>query len=171
MVDTIDFVIRHGKETDLTALEWEGEYSRYRSIYRAAWDDVRRGARAILVAEVEALVVGQIFIHFTCPWPVPGIDRPAGYLYAFRVRPTHRGRGIGRRLLLEAEGTLAASGSTHAVIAVSQDNPDARRLYERIGYTWLADDPGMWSYQDDRGRSHTVSEPAYLLVKELTEAF
>lgn len=169
MVDTIDFVIRHGKEDDLPALEWEGEYARYRSIYRAAWDDVRRGARAILVAEVEDSVVGQIFIAFTCPRPVPGIDRPAGYLYAFRVRPTHRGRGIGRSLLLEAERTLAASGSTHAVIAVSQDNPDARRLYERMGYVWLADDSGTWSYRDDRGRSHTVREPASLLVKELPD--
>ena len=169
MVDTIDFVIRHGKEDDLPALEWEGEYARYRSVYRAAWDDVRRGQRAILVAQVEGLIVGQIFVHFTCPWPVPGIERPAGYLYAFRVRPTHRGQGIGRSLLVEGERTLAASGSTHAVIAVSQDNPDARRLYERMGYSWLADDPGSWNYQDDRGRSHAVIEPASLLVKELLD--
>jgi ribosomal protein S18 acetylase RimI-like enzyme len=170
MVDTLDFVIRHGKEGDLPALEWEGEYARYRAIYRAAWDDVRRGERAILVAEVEDLIVGQVFIHFTCPWPVPGTDRPAGYLYAFRVRRTHRGRGIGRSLLLKAEWTLTAAGSTHAVIAVAQDNPDARRLYERLGYTWLADDLGIWAYRDDRGLSHSVSEPAHLLVKELTGA-
>ncbi len=169
MVDTIDFVIRHGKEDDLPALEWEGEYARYRSVYRAAWDDVRRGQRAILVAQVEGLIVGQIFVHFTCPWPVPGIERPAGYLYAFRVRPTHRGQGIGRSLLVEGERTLVASGSTHSVIAVSQDNPDARRLYERMGYTWLADDPGSWTYRDDRGRSHAVIEPANLLVKELAD--
>jgi ribosomal protein S18 acetylase RimI-like enzyme len=170
MVDTVDFAIRHGKEDDLPALEWEGEYTRYRSVYRAAWDDVRRGQRAILVAEVEGFIVGQIFVHFTCPWPVPGADRPAGYLYAFRVRPTHRGRGIGRGLLFEAERTLTAAGSTHAVIAVSQDNLDARRLYERMGYDWLAEDPGTWTYRDDRGRSHMVSEPAHLLVKELTDS-
>lgn len=167
MVDTLDFVIRHGKETDLPALEWEGEYARYRAVYRAAWEDVRRGERSILVAEVDDRIVGQIFIHFTSPWPVPGTDRPVGYLYAFRVRPAYRGRGIGRGLLREAERALEDSGAAHAVIAVSLDNPDARRLYERMGYVWLAEDPGVWTYQDDRGLSHTVSEPAHLLVKDL----
>lgn len=167
MVERSDFVIRHGKEADLPALEWEGEYARYRSVYRAAWDDVRRGERALLVAEVDDLIVGQIFIHFTSPWPIPGSERPAGYLYAFRVRPSYRGRGIGRRLLLDAERAVEASGATHAVIAVSQDNADARRLYERMGYVWLADDPGSWTYRDERGDSHTVSEPAHLLVKDL----
>jgi ribosomal protein S18 acetylase RimI-like enzyme len=171
MVDTLDFVIRHGKEDDLPALEWEGEYAQYRSVYRAAWNDVRRGERAILVAEVEERIVGQIFIHFTCPWPVPGADRPAGYLYAFRVRPSHRGMGIGQRLLRDAEGALVAAGATHAVIAVAQDNLDARRLYERIGYVWMADDPGTWAYIDERGRSRNVAEPAHLLVKELTGSF
>jgi hypothetical protein len=72
MVDTLDFVIRHGKESDLPALEWEGEYVRYRAVYRSAWEDVRRGERAILVAEVEDRM---IFIHFTSLWPVPGTDR------------------------------------------------------------------------------------------------
>ena len=168
MVDTLDFLIRHGREEDLPALEWEGEFARYRAVYRAAWDDVRRGERALLVAESENRIVGQIFIHFASPWPVPGADRPAGYLYAFRVRPSHRGRGIGRSLLREAEWTLAAGGATHAVIAVATDNLDARRLYERMGYAWLADDPGTWSYRDDTGLSRKVLEPAHLLVKELT---
>lgn len=168
MVDTLDFVIRHGKEDDLPALEWEGEYARYRATYRAAWDDVRRGQRALLVAEVGEWIVGQIFIHFSSPWPVPGADGGAGYLYAFRVRPEHRGRGIGRSLLDAAEATLTGAGATHAVIAVAQDNPDARRLYERLGYVWLADDPGIWSYRDERGRSRTVAEPAHLLFKPLS---
>jgi ribosomal protein S18 acetylase RimI-like enzyme len=170
MVDTVDFIIRHGREDDLPALEWEGEFVRYRAVYRAAWDEVRRGERALLVAEVESQIVGQIFVHFRCPWPIPGTDRPAGYLYALRVRPTQRGRGIGRTLLHEAEWTLIGAGASHALIAVAQENPEARRLYERVGYTWLAEDPGTWTYRDDRGLSHTVREPAQLLAKELSAA-
>jgi ribosomal protein S18 acetylase RimI-like enzyme len=169
MVDTLDFVIRRGRESDLAALEWEGEYARYRSVYRAAWDDVRRGQRELLVAEADGRIVGQIFVHFSSTWPVPGAERPAGYLYAFRVRASHRGRGIGRSLLREAEATLAGAGATHAVIAVAADNPGARRLYERMGYAWLADDPGTWSYRDESGRLHEVSEPAHLLVKDLND--
>ncbi len=158
-------------ERKTTCRPWNGKANTPATVPSTALPGTTSGAaeRAILVAQVEGLIVGQIFVHFTCPWPVPGIERPAGYLYAFRVRPTHRGQGIGRSLLVEGERTLAASGSTHAVIAVSQDNPDARRLYERMGYTWLADDPGSWTYRDDRGRSHAVVEPANLLVKELAD--
>ncbi len=168
MVEAVGFVIRPGVMADLPALEWEGEYLRYRAVYRAALEAAERGERALLVAEVDAQVVGQIFIHFVCPWPIPGSLAPAGYLYAFRVRPPHRGRGIGRALLQEAENLLGASGAACAVIAVARDNPEARRLYERRGYSWLADDPGHWTYLDERGQTKHVYEPAHLLVKTLS---
>jgi hypothetical protein len=92
MVEAIGFVIRTGVMADLPSLEWEGEYLRYRAVYRAALEAAERGERALLVAEVDGKVVGQIFIHFVSPWPIPGSLAPAGYLYAFRVRPEHRGR-------------------------------------------------------------------------------
>jgi len=168
MVEAVGFVIRPAGEADLPALEWEGEYRRYRAVYRAAWEEAKRGDRLLFVAEVDGRVVGQIFVHFTSPWPIPGTHAPAGYLYAFRVRPTHRGRGIGQALLQEAENRLAAAGAAHAVIAVAQDNLEARRLYERRGYEWLADDPGHWTYEDERGTARHVYEPAHLLVKTLT---
>jgi ribosomal protein S18 acetylase RimI-like enzyme len=168
VVEAVDFVIRAGGEADLPALEWEGEYRRYRSVYRAALEEAKRGGRALLVAEVEGEIVGQIFVHFSSPWPIPESRSPAGYLYAFRVRPTHRGRGIGQALLQEAESRLAAAGAAHAVIAVARDNPDARRLYDRRGYVWLADDPGHWTYVDEHGHTQHVHEPAHLLVKTLT---
>ena len=167
MAEAAAFVVRTGGEADLPALEWEGEYRRYRAVYRAALEEARRGGRALLVAEVDRRVVGQIFVNFTSPWPVPGSDAPAGYLYALRVRPTHRGRGIGQALLQEAENRLAAAGAAHAVIAVARDNREARRLYERRGYAWLADDPGLWTFADERGVTRHVDEPAHLLVKSL----
>jgi len=168
VVEAVGFVIRPGVEADLLELEWEGQYRRYRAVYRAALEEAKRGARALLVAEADGRVVGQIFVHFTSPWPIPGSHAPAGYLYAFRVRPTHRARGIGKALLQEAEDRLTAAGSAHAVIAVAQDNVEARRLYERRGYKWLADDPGHWTYLDEHGTTRHVHEPAHLLVKTLT---
>jgi ribosomal protein S18 acetylase RimI-like enzyme len=168
VVEAVGFVIRPGVEADLPELEWEGQYRRYRAVYRAALEEANRGARALLVAEVDGRVVGQIFVHFTSPWPIPGSHAPAGYLYAFRVRPTHRGRGIGKALLQEAEDRLTGAGAAHAVIAVAQDNQVARRLYESRGYKWLADDPGHWTFIDERGTTRHVHEPAHLLVKTLT---
>ena len=102
MVDTIDFVIRHGKEGDLPALEWEGEYARYRSVYRAAWDDVRRGERAILVAQVEGLIVGQIFERIFIVGPLMDGDRCAGAV-GFSVRED-------KFYVFKAKATLVAMG-------------------------------------------------------------
>ncbi|HKY84830.1 MAG TPA: GNAT family N-acetyltransferase [Anaerolineales bacterium] len=168
MVEAVGFVIRMGGMADLPALEWDGEYLRYRAVYRSALEAAERGERALLVAEVDGEVVGQIFIHFVSPWPIPGSFAPTGYLYAFRVRPEQRGRGIGQALLREAENLLEAAGAGHAVIAVARDNPEARKLYDRRGYSWLADDPGHWTYVDAHGATRHVHEPAHLLVKTLT---
>jgi ribosomal protein S18 acetylase RimI-like enzyme len=166
VAEALRFLIRDGTEADLPALEWEGQYRRYRKVYRLAMQEARRGARALLLAEVGETVVGQIFLQFESPFRVPGTDR-VGYLYAFRVRPGYRGQGIGQALLAEAERRLIRVGALAAVIAVARDNADARRLYERVGYTWLTDDPGEWSYVDETGMARSVQEPAYLLWKPL----
>lgn len=167
MAEAVGFLIRQGTEADLPALEWDGEYRRYRAVYRASLEAAQRGERLLLVAEVDRNVVGQIFVQFNSPWAVPGDESRAGYLYAFRVRPPHRGRGIGQALLDEAETALLHSGADHAVIAVARANRQARRLYERRGYRWIADDAGSWSYADESGQRRTVSEPAHVLAKRL----
>lgn len=164
---TNGFHIRPGTVEDLPALEWDGEYKHYRQVYRAALEEARRGHRALLVAQVDEKVVGQIFLQFESPIPIPGVGGKVGYLYAFRVRPERRGQGIGRALLAAAEKKLYLSGAEWAVIAVAQTNREARRLYERQGYLWLTDDPGEWSYTDERGVARSVREPAHLLWKTL----
>jgi ribosomal protein S18 acetylase RimI-like enzyme len=86
------------------------------------------------------------------------------------VRTPYRGRGIGQALLDAAEEALVRAGANHAVIAVARTNHEARRLYERRGYTWIADDPGSWSYPDERGKRRYVSEPAHVLARRLPDS-
>ena len=157
--------IRHARETDLSALEWGGEFRRFRRLYRAAFEDSRRGERALLVAEVDGEIVGQLFVQFE--GTLVGDPDTTGYLYAFRVRPAWRNQGIGTALVAEAERRLLSEGLTRAVIAVGKANEPALRLYERLGYTRFGEDPGEWSYIDDHGRIQDIVEPAYLLEKIL----
>jgi ribosomal protein S18 acetylase RimI-like enzyme len=62
-----------------------------------------------------------------------------GEIESLAVRPGHRGKGIGGRLLDGLEAALAADGVEDLVLGVLPGNDAARRLYERRGYrpTWM----------------------------------
>ena len=56
-----------------------------------------------------------------------------GYLQSVAVREDHRGRGLGTALIEHAERRIFRD-QPNVFILVSSFNPDARRLYERLGY-------------------------------------
>ena len=165
MADAPPLIIRQARSEDLPSLEWEGEYRRYRLVYQRAYAESLRGRRILLVAEIEGRVVGQIFLQVDSAFG--GGDGRAAYLYALRVRPEYRNRGIGTELVREAESVLRQRGFSRVLISVAQDNDAARRLYERLGYEVFGDDPGNWSFFDDQGQPQEVHEPAFLLDKML----
>jgi ribosomal protein S18 acetylase RimI-like enzyme len=80
-----------------------------------------------------------------------------------------RSRGIGSRLIAEAERLVSAAGLKDGGLAVSVSNRDARRLYERLGYQ----DSGArefeisWSYEDAQGKSCREFERCVYLRKTL----
>jgi ribosomal protein S18 acetylase RimI-like enzyme len=167
MVEALEFHIRPAVLADLPAMEWEGEYRQYRRVYRHVMEEMQLGKRLILVAECDNFVVGQIFIQYNAH----RIDIHQGflsaYLHAFRVRPAYRNRGIGTRLILEAESVLRERGYERVVIAAAEENHSARRLYERLGYSFYKNDPGQWSFIDHKGKIQSVHEPSVLLEKWL----
>jgi ribosomal protein S18 acetylase RimI-like enzyme len=167
MVEEVAFEIREGREQDLPALEWEGAYRHFRGVYKRAMREASRGRRMLLVAEVEDRVVGQIFIQFNYFRGELDDGVPSGYLHAFRVRPEHRGQGIGTQLLRRAEDALRARRLERAVVAVARENKGALRLYKRLGYHILLKDPGIWNFVDHNGQLRHVHEPSYLLGKLL----
>jgi ribosomal protein S18 acetylase RimI-like enzyme len=168
MTDQLELVIRAATPEDLPALEWEGEYRRFRKLYQLAMEEAKQGRRTLLVAAIDGRIVGQIFIQFTPPeGGTSGV--PTGYIYSFRVRPEVRNQGIGTRLIEEAEAILRRQGCQRAMIAVAQQNHGARRLYERHGYSFWADDPGSWSFIDDEGQRQVIHEPAHILMKALSD--
>jgi ribosomal-protein-alanine N-acetyltransferase len=56
-----------------------------------------------------------------------------GYIQILCVRPDCRGQGLGSMLIRWAE-TRIARDSPNVFICVSSFNPNARRLYERLGF-------------------------------------
>lgn len=167
MVDRIAPVIREATEADLRALEWEGRFKHFRRLYRRAMEEANHGRRVLLVAEIDDQIIGQLFVQLESRAGRLADGNTSGYLYSFRVRPEHRNRGVGSALLLRAEKTLRDRGFQRAVIAVAKENEKARRMYEKHGYQFVADDPGEWSYLDHEGNLRRVSEPAEIMQKLL----
>ena len=167
MVEALDFHIRPAVDADLPGMEWEGAYRQYRRVYRHVMEEMHLGKRLILVAECDDFVVGQIFIQFNAHRADIHCGSFSAYLHAFRVRPAYRNRGIGTRLVLEAESVLCQAKYERVAIAVAKDNLGARRLYERLGYSFYNNDPGRWSFIDHKGKLRNVDEPSVLLEKWL----
>jgi ribosomal protein S18 acetylase RimI-like enzyme len=120
-----------------------------------------------LVAEADGAIVGQVFVQLMSRKGVYADGTSSGYLYAFRVRPEYRNQGIGGELMQAAENALRERAFNRAVIAVAKTNERARNLYEKMGYRKIGDDPGRWSYLDHEGNLRHITEPAYILEKEL----
>lgn len=64
------------------------------------------------------------------------------YVELLAVHPDHAGQGLGGALLTAAFAAAAANGYRRVVLNVASDNPNALRLYERVGMTqrWRIDD-------------------------------
>lgn len=160
--------IRHASKADLPALEWEGQYAHFRRLYDAAYRTTQNGKGLMWVADLPGEgIIGQAFVQFFASRSelADGINR--AYIYAIRVRPAYRGMGVGSYLMNVVEGDLSERGFHTVTLNVAQDNPDARRLYERMGYRVIASDPGRWSYIDHNGQRQQVNEPAWRMEKSI----
>ncbi len=103
-------------------LAWQSDPERWRS----RLDHAPRSATFVASR-------GDVVIGFSgCG---PSRDEPTvGELYAIYVDPDAWGSGAGRLLLARAEDALAAEGFTEATLWVLDENPRARRFYERAGW-------------------------------------
>lgn len=63
------------------------------------------------------------------------------YITAVSVTPEARGRGVGAELLNDAITRARDAGATSVTLDVDDRNVDARRLYERYGFTVTAASP------------------------------
>ena len=80
---------------------------------------------AFLVASDGDLVIGSI---------MAGYDGHRGWLYALAVLTSHRGRGVGRALVREAERRLLSMGCGKVNLQVRASNPGVVAFYARLGY-------------------------------------
>lgn len=125
-----DAAVMHALLTELA------EATRVRDKLISSADDLRRHGFSeapkyeALLAEQDGEIVGMTLFFYTfSSWRgAPGV-----YVQDIVVRKSARGRGIGRRLLLETAKQAGRQGATHLRLAVEHDNADAARFYDRLG--------------------------------------
>jgi ribosomal-protein-alanine N-acetyltransferase len=98
-----------------------------------------------LVAEYCGRVVGYIIADYS---------RDTGHIVSIAVHPKFRGRGFGKRLMIEAEKRLIAKGVKEIILEVEVTNSIAIKMYEKLGYKIVRILPGYYNGRD-----------AYLMMK------
>jgi ribosomal protein S18 acetylase RimI-like enzyme len=160
--------VRQAKKDDLPGLEWNGEYTHFRRLYADTFTLVQQGFAIIWIAEINMHgLIGQCFVSLKGNRPELADGFSRAYIYGFRVQPQFRNQGIGTRMMNTIEEDLKGRGFRQATLNVGQDNLDAKRFYERLGYIVTGSDPGYWSYIDDKGKRRDVHEPAWRMTKDL----
>ena len=151
----------------------EREYKNYLQLQK-------EGKTTFLVAWEGKTPVGHLLIRWDGSLEIPRIvDRIplaakfAGYpsFESVEVRPDRRGRGIGTSLIRHAEELAHKRGFEKAVIEVDIDNPRARALYERLGYTESGlgefTTSGTYIDDDDGNMVKWTNGPQVQLIKKL----
>ncbi|MCL1842103.1 MAG: GNAT family N-acetyltransferase [Propionibacteriaceae bacterium] len=142
----IDF--RDVIEADLPGLDWTGGPAH--QLYVATTLD------ATYAGDVE-LVVGEAggwrLVAFG------GVDfrtwTDAGRLWMLIVDDAWRNLGVGTALIGALEDRVRARGLTRARLHVEHDNPQARQLYEQLGYRAIGEQTDSWP--NDAGGTTTVA--------------
>ncbi len=159
--------LRLATYSDLPKLEWFGQYSHFRTLFRRTYQEQLQHRRLMLVADCNNFPIGHIFIQLSSGEQRIADGRRRAYLYSLRVMEMFQDHGIGTRLILEAEMLAAERGFRWVTIAAAKDNLRARRLYERLGYRVFGEDEGKWSYLDHENRMRYVHEPCWVLEKSI----
>jgi ribosomal protein S18 acetylase RimI-like enzyme len=92
----------------------------------------------VLAAEASGEVIGFVAFHIL---PRFETDERFARIIALVVDPGVRARGIGRRLMTEAERVAVEHGAAFLEVTAGHHRPEARRLFESLGY-----DAGLAAY-------------------------
>lgn len=145
---------------DLPACTWSGSALHLRQVER----ELLRAA----AGEVNYLAVST---PVDLPVAIGGIDyqksEGAGTLWQLAVLPALQSCGLGTQLVRAAEQRITDRGLCRAELAVEEDNPRARALYERLGYVAYGREPDAWDEEAPDGSLHRHETMCVLMRKDL----
>ena len=163
-----DLIIRQVVKDDLSALEWDGEYTKFRRMYASLYRDTQTGRALMWMVETpQKEMVGQAFVVLRSRELAAADGERRAYIFSFRVKSQYRNKGVGAYLMEFVHDDLRQRGFKFVTLNVAKDNPNAIHLYRRLGYKVIGSHAGKWSYTDHEGVTHHVDEPAWRMMKRI----
>jgi ribosomal protein S18 acetylase RimI-like enzyme len=120
------------------------------AFWEASLAAAARGERIVLGAFDGEHLVGTVTLLLDCPPNQPHRAEIAKLM----TRPSHRGRGVARALMIAAEQAAVARGRTLLVLDTAEDG-GAAGLYEGLGFTLAGVIPD-YAYKPHGGLSATM---------------
>jgi len=166
--------IKPAEESQFEVLDLEVSPGSLSKSHYKRYEVQKRGEGVYLIAWHEHAPVG----HFLLRWSGPDDARVMSYvdvkhsafLEAGATGVAYRRKGIATALIREAERLAKERGCAQIGLEVgSTDNPDAKQLYEHLGYVdWGHGDFLIcWEYIDSDGNTGTESEIVTYMYKPL----
>ena len=112
--------------------------------WRNAFADAARGGRIVFGAFDGSALAGTVTLYTALPENQPH----RAEIMKLQVGLAWRKRGVGERLMRAAEARAAVLGRSVLVLDTASD--DARRLYERLGWSKVGDVPDYALWPDGR---------------------
>ena len=145
---------------EVAGLTWSGNQAHLRSV-AAALDRAAQGLEDYLVVRAPAdQPVAKMRVDYTS-------EDDTGLFSQLATMDQLQGLGIATMLIAAAEQRVRARGLAFAALGVEDDNPRARRLYERLGYQASDRRPASWEYEDDDGVLRLYETTLTMLQKRL----
>ena len=102
--------IRKATLDDVKHLEWNGQFTHLRKLFRRAYLEQHNGQRLMLVMDFNGYPIARLFIQFISTDGIIADGKEKGYIYSFTVIDHFRNLGIGTRMLATAEPSYGSAG-------------------------------------------------------------
>jgi len=148
------------RSCEVTGLAWSGNPAHLRSV-AAALERAAQGLEDYLVVRAPA---GQPVAKMRVDY---ASEDDTGVFSQLVTMSPLQGLGIATMLISAGEQRVRARGLAYAALGVEDDNPRARRLYQRLGYQAVGRQHASWETEDDDGVLRTYETTLTILRKRL----
>jgi len=147
-------------DDDLAGLAWSGNPAHLRSAAAALQRTAQRLEDYLVARAPTGQPVAKMRVDYTS-------EADTGVFSQLAVMSPLQGLGIATMLIGAGEQRVLIRGLAFAALGVEDNNPRARRLYERLGYQAAGRQHASWEYEDDHGQLRLYETTPTILRKRL----